>query len=302
VKTPSRIHRGLTGSRELVGQSYLADRELRHEYEEEIAPRTAAALEYVFSTTDLPEPHRVLDLGAGTGSAGQAVLHRWPGAVLVSVDKVSGPGVVRADVARSIRPPGVEGRFDWVVAAHLINELAMDLDGKSRLVLGWCRDLLADDGACILIEPALRETSRGLLALRDRLIAAGYFVAAPCLLQAPCPALARDRDFCHASTGAIAQGRSRVDFSYLVVRKRGRACEDKDLFRVVSDPMKDKGRMRLFACGPAGRLLITRLDRERSEANAWFDRLARGDLVRMVGADLRGDGLRCTDGTNVERR
>lgn len=300
-KPPSRIHRGLTGSRELVGQAYLADRELRHEYEAEIAPRTAAALEQVFSAVTLPEPRRMLDLGAGTGSAGQAVRRRWPSVQLVSVDKVGGPGVLRADIARSIRPPGVEGRFDWIVAAHLINELALDLDGKARLVRGWCRDLMTDDGACILIEPALRDTSRGLIALRDQLIAAGHFVAAPCLLQGPCPALARDRDFCHASAGVIAQGRSRVDFSYLVVRRRGQVCDDKDLFRVVSDPMKDKGRLRLFACGPAGRLLITRLDRERSEANQALDQIGRGALVRIGGADMRGDGLRCTDSTKVER-
>lgn len=285
----------------MVGQAYLADRELRHEYEAEIAPRTAAALEQVFSAVTLPEPRRMLDLGAGTGSAGQAVRRRWPSVQLVSVDKVGGPGVLRADIARSIRPPGVEGRFDWIVAAHLINELALDLDGKARLVRGWCRDLMTDDGACILIEPALRDTSRGLIALRDQLIAAGHFVAAPCLLQGPCPALARDRDFCHASAGVIAQGRSRVDFSYLVVRRRGQVCDDKDLFRVVSDPMKDKGRLRLFACGPAGRLLITRLDRERSEANQALDQIGRGALVRIGGADMRGDGLRCTDSTKVER-
>jgi ribosomal protein RSM22 (predicted rRNA methylase) len=301
VKPPSRIHRGLTGSRELVGQAYLADPELRHEYEAEIAPRTAAALEHVWSAVALPEPRRVLDLGAGTGSAGRAVLQHWPGVELVSVDKVAGPGVIRADLARSIRPPGVEGRFDWVVAAHLINELALDLDGKLRLVRGWCRDLMTEDGACVLIEPALRETSRGLLALRDQLIAAGYFVVAPCLLQAPCPALARERDFCHASAGSIAQGRSRVDFSYLVVRRHGQACDDKDLFRVVSDPMKDKGRLRLFACGPAGRLLITRLDRDRSESNEPFDHLVRGDVVRLSGSDTRGDGLRCTEATKVDR-
>lgn len=301
MKPPSRIHRGLTGSRELVGQAYLANQELRHEYEAEIAPRTTAALEQIFSTVALPVPERVLDLGAGTGRAGKAVLARWPSAVLVSVDKVGGEGVLRADVARAIRPSGVEGRFDWVVAAHLINELDMDLEGKSRLILGWCRELMTDDGACILIEPALRETSRALLGLRDRLIAAGHFVAAPCLLQAPCPALARERDFCHACAGAIAQGRSRVDFSYLVVRKQGRACDDRDRFRVVSDPMKDKGRLRLFACGPAGRLLVTRLDRERGEANTPFDRLARGDTFRITGAEMRGDGLRCTAGTHVER-
>jgi len=279
----------------------MADRALRQEYAEEIAPRTTAALEYVFSSVKLPEPRRVLDLGAGTGAAGRTVLARWPAVELVSVDKVGGPSVVRADVARAIRPPGVAGHFDWLLAAHLLNELALDVEGKTRLVVGWCRELLVDDGTCILIEPALRETSRGLLALRDQLIAAGHFVVAPCLLQSPCPALARERDFCHASTDAIAQGRSRVDFSYLVVRRHGRATEDKDLFRMVSDPIKDKGRLRFFACGPAGRVLVTRLDRDGSASNQTFDDLGRGDVVRIRGASTRPDGMRCTGDTLVER-
>jgi ribosomal protein RSM22 (predicted rRNA methylase) len=301
AKPSGRIHRGLTGARALVGQAYLADHELRREYESEIAPRTEAALGRLFSALDLPAPRRVLDLGAGTGAAGRAVVARWPGTQLVSVDKVAGSADVRADVTRAIRPPGVEGRFDWVLAAHLLNELALDVEGRTRLVLGWCRDLLTDDGHCILLEPALRGTSRGLLALRDRLVSAGHFVVAPCLWQGPCPALVRERDFCHASADAIVDGRSRVDFSYLVLRKHGIACDDMGLFRVVSDPMKDKGRLRLFTCGPAGRLLVTRLDRDRGPANQDLDSIARGDLVRIEGAAARPDGLRCTSETAVAR-
>jgi hypothetical protein len=186
-----------------------------------------------------------------------------------------------------------------VLAAHLLNELLLDPDGRARLVSGWCRDLLADDGHCILIEPALRGTSRALLEVRDRVLAAGYFAVAPCLWQGPCPALARERDFCHDSAGAIAEGRSRVDFSYLVLRKQGRAASDTGLFRVVSDAMKDKGRLRLFACGPAGRLLITRLDRDREATNQALDELERGDLVQLDGAVTRPDGLRCTSTTVV---
>ena len=40
----SAIHDGLVGARKLVGTPYLADPELRREYERDIAPRTRAAL------------------------------------------------------------------------------------------------------------------------------------------------------------------------------------------------------------------------------------------------------------------
>jgi ribosomal protein RSM22 (predicted rRNA methylase) len=297
----SRIHRGLVGARELVGEAYLADEDLRREYDSEIAPRTVAALDRILAETAISRPRRALDLGAGTGAAGRAVCAHWPDVELVAVDKVAGPGVVRGDVARAIRPAGVAGHFDLIVAAHLLNELSLDLDGRARLVAGWCRELLEPDGTCILLEPALRETSRGLLGVRDRLLAAGLFVVAPCLLQGPCPALARERDFCHMSAAAVAQGRSRVDFSYLVLRKQGVPCADTSRYRIVSDPMKDKGRLRLFACGPAGRLLITRLDRDRSPNNQVLDEIERGAVVRIAGAAAQSGGLRCGRDTAIER-
>jgi ribosomal protein RSM22 (predicted rRNA methylase) len=297
----SRIHRGLVGARELVGQPYLADRELRREYDADIAPRTEAALARILATAPLPEPRRVLDLGAGTNAAGRAIRRRWPGVELVAVDKVAGPGIIQADVTRATRPHGVEGRFDLLVAAHLLGELPLDIESRARLVSDWCRELLADGGCCILIEPALRPTSRALLLVRDRLVAAGFFVASPCLWQGPCPALVRERDFCHASAAAIAHGRSRVDFSCLVLRGRGQPCDEAGLFRVVSDPMKDKGRLRLFLCGAIGRVLVTRLDRDRAPQNQAFERIARGDLVRLAGATMCPDGLRCSGDTRVER-
>jgi ribosomal protein RSM22 (predicted rRNA methylase) len=300
-RPPSRIHSGLVGARGLVGGSYLADAQLRVEYEGEIAPRTVAALEWIFADTALPTPGRVLDLGAGTGAASKAVRAQWASAEIVAVDKVAAPGILRADVTRGLRPLGVQGRFDLIVAAHLLNELALDEDGRARLVLGWCRELLQEHGTCILVEPALRETSRGLLAVRDRLSAAGLFVVAPCLWQGPCPALARERDFCHMSAAVIAQGRSRVDFSYLMLRKQGTPSADTSVFRIVSDPMKDKGRMRFFACGPAGRLLITRLDRERSPVNQLLDEIERGAVVRIRDGSMRADGLRCGHDTAIAR-
>jgi hypothetical protein len=297
----SRIHRGLVGTRSLVGAAYLAEPEIRREYEREIAPRTVAALESIFADARLPEPRRVLDLGAGTGAVGKMLRARSGQVEIVAVDKVPGPGVLRADVTRAARPAGVQGHFDLIVAAHLLNELAgvLDVEGRTRLVLGWLRDLLEPEGTCILVEPALRETSRDLLSVRDRLSAAGVFVVAPCLWQGPCPALVRERDFCHASAPAIAQGRSRVDFSYLVLRTQGTPCTDASRFRIVSDAMKDKGRLRFHACGPAGRLMVTRLDRDRSSGNQALDEIERGAVVHIQGATMQPDGLRCARETVI---
>jgi ribosomal protein RSM22 (predicted rRNA methylase) len=299
----TRIHRGLVGERKLVGSAYLSRAELRQEYEAEIAPRTEAALRRILGRIGFPQgqPRRVLDLGAGTGAAGRAVRGCFGEDVeLVAVDGVPGPGILVADLLRGVRPAGVSGRFDLIVAAHLLNELNLDLDGRARLVAGWCRDLLEPDGTCVVIEPALRDTSRALLGVRDRLLGAGLGVAAPCFCQGSCPALRRERDWCHDSAEVLVAGRSRVDFSYLVLRRSVAAAADPGRYRVVSDPIKDKGRLRFFVCGAQGRFELMRLNRDRSAANHALDQARRGDIVVLPGAPVQDDSIRVAADTVVE--
>jgi ribosomal protein RSM22 (predicted rRNA methylase) len=287
----------------LVGTRYLADPTLRRSYAEEIAPRTEGALQCILRRVDLPAPRRLLDLGAGTGVAGQTIKAIYPEVVLTSVDYVPGPGVISADLSRPVRPHGVEGQFDWLLAAHLLNELARTLSSQSlaNLVQFWCTEFLAPEGVLILVEPALRQTSRGLLQVRDRLIERGLVVIAPCMLQGPCPALNRERDFCHDSAPAIVSKRSRVDFSYVVLRRQNAVLANPLHYRVVSDPMKDKGRLRLFVCGNAGRYMVTRLDRHRTKENQGFDELTRGELTKIENGVAHTEGIHLSRESAVSR-
>lgn len=309
----SRIHQGLVGPRALVGTPYMADPALRAEYQREIAPRTSAALAKILgevfpARTAGPEPLVVLDLGSGTGAAGAAVREFFGGRIrLTSVDRVAHTADVRAgdvtDVGRLTREVLGAQRFDLVVAAHVLNEVEPERQSAdrahrlARLVQGWCDTLLAAGGMMLLVEPALRETARTLSGVRDLLLAGGGVrVVAPCFFRGPCLALARDRDWCHDAAG-------RVDFSYLVLRQaRGREpLPDAELFRVVSDPMPEKGRLRVFACGDAGRHALVRLDRHDSPANTVLGHLRRGDVVRVSGAAAAADGLRVAAETVVQR-
>jgi small ribosomal subunit Rsm22 len=300
----SRLHQGLVGSRALVGSRYLADPALRQAYQTDLAPRTEGAVGKVLRAL-WPEAAvgvgRALDLGAGTGAAGAAVRARFPGVELVAVDQVPGPGVIVADLARRPfgRPPGVTGHFDLLVATHLLNELPLGVPERAALVTAWCEQLLAPHGTCLLVAPALRETSRALLEVRDLLVGRGLFLVAPCLWQGPCPALARPRDWCHDAAPSVAAGRSRVDFSYLAVRRAGDPPTDTSLYRVVSDPLPDKGRLRLYGCGPAGRSALVRLTRDRTPTNAALDQATRGALIAVLGASPTGDGLRIGKATPV---
>ncbi|MDB4979587.1 MAG: Ribosomal small subunit Rsm22 [Myxococcales bacterium] len=281
----------------------------------EIAPRTAAALgkilDEVFGPGATP-PARALDLGAGTGAAGAVLRARFgEGLDIVSVDKVAAPGILVADLERGLPADGRSelGRFDLIVAAHVLNELYAGRDAEAQSseraarVLAWCRTLLAVGGTVILLEPALRETSRALLSVRDRLLAAGLHVVAPCFWTGPCPALGRERDWCHDA--AKVPSAPRVDFSYLVLRTEPSAEASTNLYRVVSDRLVEKGRLKIFACGSPGRQALVRLDRVATEANAEFDRLERGDAVSIAGPALtaQGDGAqRLSADTKVAKR
>jgi hypothetical protein len=61
---------------------------------------------------------------------------------------------------------------------------------------------------------------------------------------------------------------------------------------VVSDPIKDKGRLRFFVCGAAGRFELMRLDRDRSPANQALDQAHRGDIVVLPNAPVQDYRIR----------
>ncbi|HET6282985.1 MAG TPA: small ribosomal subunit Rsm22 family protein [Polyangia bacterium] len=319
LHAPSRIHEGLIGARPLVGTPYLADARLRQEYAAEIAPRTGAALAKILAELALAAPRhrrpRVLDLGAGTGAAGDAVrsyfAQQGDNIEMVAMDNVQAPGVVMADLAGADVPAGLTGRFDLIVAAHLLTELFVGLPREARIaararkVVAWCERLLEDGrenpGVLIIVEPALRDTSRELLAVRDRVVATGLQVVAPCFWAGPCPALIRERDWCHDAVPAGQNRRTqpRVDFSYLVLRTQGEPATDPTLFRIVSDPLLEKGRLKFYGCGPVGRQPLIRLDRHRNQRNAAFDDLQRGDVARISRTTFARDGLRIVAETTV---
>lgn len=188
---------------------------------------------------------------------------------------------------------------DIAFAGSLLNELRADE------ALSLVRELLGslcESGALIIIEPALRESSRALHELRDCVIGEGLAnVFAPCVRRAaPCPALELERDWCHedrptslperAARMARRTGLRRhgLKFSYLVLRRGDEGLVDappdgERAVRVVSQPRKLKGRRECYGCGDDGRSLVRLLKRNRSPSNRSFDRARRGDVLLMTG-------------------
>ena len=309
---------------------------------------------------------RVLDLGAGLGatSLGTATWLRTHGlaprgleldaydddaralSLLAALARETQAGGLLADVAvptqvrvstrdltREDALPA--GRFDLILVGFALNELFAALPPAEAVArrAAWLTEVatrLADDGALLVLEPALRDTSRALQAVRDVLAArdAAPFVAAPCLRAGPCPMLLAERDWCHAAlplalpapVAALAQGAGLrfegLRYAYLVLRRMRGALHDGDpltedgaRLRIVGDPLESKGKTEWFACGEPGLVRLARLDRERSEANASLDDAARGDVLELAPLPLRpaptdepGGALRARLGPDVAVR
>ncbi len=271
--------------------------------------KTRAALS-LSALPSLPASPRILDLGAGPGPAAIAALDVLGGEAL-AID-VSQPALAEARALGNLRTqklnlalePAPRG-FDLVIAANLLLELP---EVRRRALL----DSL--EGVVVLIEPALRETGRALLELRDLLLAAGSWKAlAPCLTQRPCPALTLAKDWCTAearwtpprhitqlagATGLRAD--ELLSFAPLVLARES-PPPARHVWRVVGVPPPEKGKRRFFICSDEGRLPLARLDKSASPANQAFDTLERGDLVRVGSVDRRGDGLRVDAATKLEK-
>jgi hypothetical protein len=88
--------------------------------------------------------------------------------------------------------------------------------------------------------------------------------------------------------------REAVKMSYLVLAPRGEgwaAPPPGRVFRIVSEPLAGKGRLRYMACGPEGRIGLSLQEKHVGEGNRRFADLLRGDVVEVTGGAPRGDGL-----------
>ena len=300
------------------------------------APKIAAPLAELAAASALPRgPElRVLDLGAGLGttSLGAAgFLLAQPGIERVHVDALDqDPAALQIAMALSARyardaglalqmkaqraalTPQLLGRlappYQLIVLGFVLNELALQSSDPAEQHARWLTQLgslLSDDGAIVVLEPALRAQSRALQLARAKLLAQGGppYLFAPCLHAGTCPLLERERDWCHerlplALPEAIATiardaglRESELSYSYLTLCRAPRSLVElahgapERLYRVVSAPLASKGKLELGLCGPGGATRARRLDRHAGDANQAIEHGGRGQLLRFTGGD-----------------
>jgi SAM-dependent methyltransferase len=328
----ARLSRGLTRDRELAGARYLDDERLLGAYLLFFWP-----ISYLQARGTISElgrrPRSVLDLGSGPGPMAFAALDAGAAEVVAAdrsaralaaarrLAEAAGEPLATREWNPSRGRPLAElvpgARFDLVAAGHLLNELfpGPDADRRRAELLEDALGLVAPGGSLLVVEPALRDTSRALLRVRDLLVERGHAIRAPCLFRGACPALARESDWCHAERAIeppplVAQvareaglRKEAVKMSYLVVAPKGEGWADPPagrVFRIVSEPLPSKGRLRYMGCGPEGRMGLALQEKHVGDANRPFESLLRGDVIAVTGGEPRGDGVALGEGSAVK--
>ncbi len=337
-----KLSKLLTRDRESLPAAYLKDAELRLAYLRYYLPSNMKKVHLALTDLSLhpdwvlsAKPKlRILDVGAGPGTALLGLLaffaqrSEQPPLECVAVDRVGENLRIAEDLFKSYRinknlnasletqrldVEAVQriGRdpFDLIIFSNVVNELfAFDedrIDRRVAIVRSILDANLAEGGSAIIIEPALRETSRDLIEMRDRFLEHGLHIFSPCLSASPCPAFPNTRDWCHEEIPWTPPSLVReidkltglrkdaLKFSYVVLRRDDHSLADifgADAFRVVSEPLVTNGKIEFFICGRLGRKLVTRLDKDRSPLNVHFENMRRGAIVGFER--LRDEGTR----------
>lgn len=319
-----QLSMGLTRNRELAGARYMDNPKLLGAYLLFYWPVSYAQARSTLN--ELPSrPQSSLDLGSGPGPMAFAALDAGARQV-VAADRSrpalellkqlaveAGETVATREWSPDKALP--EGMFDVITMGHVLNELFGGQVAPRVQLVESVLSKLKPGGSLLILEPALKDTSRALLQLRDVLVSRGYAVRAPCLFQGACPALTKESDWCHAErvwrmprlieelAQAAGLHKEALKMSYVALAPRGEAwpvLPEGTLFRIVSEPLPGKGRQRFMGCGPLGRMGLALQDKHETPNNRLFRKAARGDVLRVEGLESRGDGQALSDQSRVE--
>jgi SAM-dependent methyltransferase len=294
AKDVARLSSLFTRDRAGRAASYLTEPALRRAYLGFYAPRNALrialllrALEEEGWVLPLQRP-RVLDLGAGPCAG---VLGAWVayGALgLARAVDLAAPALAdgrallealsadlealdtRVGNVTTPRAWGPSDPADLVIVANVLGELGdprRDLSRRTAVVQA-ALERLAPAGRLLVVEPGTRIHSRGLMAVRDELVAAGTgFVLAPCTGARRCPLLQTRSDWCHdelpytepeaarrvAQEAGLSPGP--LKHSYLLLAREPVTLA-RGAVRLVSGVLQGASGPRRFGCAAEGLLVL----------------------------------------------
>ncbi|MFD7293135.1 small ribosomal subunit Rsm22 family protein [Streptomyces sp. NPDC059897] len=252
------------------------------------AYRMPATFEAVRSALDALDaasdrsPASHLDIGGGTGAAVWAARDVWPGERTTTVVDWSQPALdlgrelaaAEGGLAHSVR--WERGRIgahdapeaDLVTVSYVLKELT---EADRTTVVDAAA--AAATGAVVIIEPGTPDGYARVIEARDRLIAAGFHIAAPCPHSAACP-IVPGTDWCHFSARVARSSLHRQvkggslayedeKFAYVAATRSEPTPAPS---RVIRKPQIRKGQVLLDLCEAEGTLRRTTVTKKHGEA------------------------------------
>jgi ribosomal protein RSM22 (predicted rRNA methylase) len=239
-------------------------------------------------------PHTLLDAGAGPGSALWAACDQWPSieqaTMIEACDPIRRLGEQLAQHARPGRTvwlaadierelPALE-RAELVTLSYVLGELAPNAINPviERL---WA---LSDD-TLLVVEPGTPAGWQRILVVRDRLVALGAHIVAPCAHAERCPLVAPD--WCHFSRRVARSRTHRLakeadvpwedeKFIYLAA---SRVPGERPAARVLARPRAASGAVRLKLCSNSGQVEERLVTRRQGDVYKTARRLDWGDRL-----------------------
>ncbi|MCL6732667.1 small ribosomal subunit Rsm22 family protein [Streptomyces neyagawaensis] len=223
-----------------------------------------AALEAFARAVPGWEPGSHVDVGGGTGAATWAVNATWPGGRPVTVLDWAEPALALGREIAAAHPDLKPTEWqrsrigaaltiestDLVTISYVLGELT---DADRTAVVDAAATAAQ---AVVVIEPGTPDGYARVIDARDRLVAAGFHVAAPCPHSAACP-IVPGEDWCHFAArvsrsslhrqvkgGSLAYEDEK--FSYVAATRFAPAPAAS---RVVRKPQIRKGQVLLDLCG-----------------------------------------------------
>lgn len=191
------------------GRLHLSDEMFARAYLATRLPATFAAVRASMESAAelLPDfaPKSLLDVGAGPGTALWAAADCWPSLASARMLEASAAirkvgealsahaGLDRIEWAAADASKAIDaGKADLVTLCYVLDELSP----AERLVLVE-RLWGATEALLVIVEPGTPAGWKRMMAVREKLLALGAHLAAPCPHSKPCPLVAPD--WCHFS-------------------------------------------------------------------------------------------------------
>lgn len=273
----------------LAARAYLAVR----------MPATYAALRACLA------PATQLDAGAGPGTGFFAASDCWPALARATLieqspamrmlgEQLTGQAaskpVVRWLAADLAADAPLQGPFDLVTAAYVVNELPGA--AAARLVE---RLWSVTAGLLVVVEPGTPAGWQRILLLRERLIALGAHILAPCPHALACPLA--PPDWCHFAQRLPRSRLHRLSkqaemawedekYIYLAASRQPSA---RPISRILAMPRRGSGQIALKLCRPEGNVARRLVTRREGEAFRCARRLSWGDVWTDSAAPAEPD-------------